>query len=71
MEKSMHFKESLDSWDFDPKEIQMDKELGKGAFGVVYLGKLRGQVVAIKKLNKQNLEEKVMSSFKTEIEIMR
>ena len=70
-DKTQDLKDSLESWDLTPKEIQLEKELGKGSFGVVYLGKLRGQMVAVKKLNKQSLDEKTMESFKTEIEIMR
>ena len=70
-EKALSLMESLESWDLNPAEIQQEKELGKGSFGTVFLGKLKGQVVAVKKLLQQTLDEKSLESFKSEIEIMR
>jgi len=35
-------------------DIVIDREIGKGAFGVVYLGKWRSSKVAVKKLLEAN-----------------
>jgi len=57
-------------WEIEPSEITLSKELGKGAFGVVYKGTLRGKSVAVKKLNAQNLDEETLASFRKEVAIM-
>ncbi|ELP83873.1 serine/threonine protein kinase, putative [Entamoeba invadens IP1] len=36
----------------DPDEITLENELGSGSFGVVYKGKFRGNVVAVKKMRR-------------------
>jgi predicted Ser/Thr protein kinase len=37
-------------WLLNPKNITLGKEIGRGTFGVVYLGNLNNMDVAIKKL---------------------
>lgn len=58
------------SCNLDPKDIVIDKELGKGAFGIVYRGKLFGKEVAVKKLINQNVDAETLSAFKKEVAIM-
>lgn len=53
-----------------PEEVHKDYILGKGSFGTVYKGTCRQQNVAIKILDKQDLEPKVLESFRREVEIM-
>jgi tRNA A-37 threonylcarbamoyl transferase component Bud32 len=54
-------------------ELQMGKEIGRGAFGVVYKGTWRGGVVAIKQLIMPNgeLDEKELDEFKAEAATMQ
>jgi serine/threonine protein kinase len=58
------------SCNLDPSEIVIDKELGKGAFGIVYRGKLFGKHVAVKKLINQNVDAETLTTFKKEVAIM-
>lgn len=59
------------SCNLDPTEISINEELGKGAFGIVYRGKLHGKEVAVKKLINQNVDAETLSAFKREVAIMR
>eukprot|EP01095_Lingulamoeba_sp_RSL-Kostka_P018132 TRINITY_DN97_c0_g1_i1.p1 TRINITY_DN97_c0_g1~~TRINITY_DN97_c0_g1_i1.p1 ORF type:complete len:523 (+),score=211.21 TRINITY_DN97_c0_g1_i1:57-1625(+) len=64
---------SFDSSDFGPPEISpeeltYEEKIGGGCFGNVYKGKCRGVEVAIKKLFKQDLNEKAITEFKREVE---
>jgi len=51
-----------------PDEITYEEKIGGGCFGNVYKGKCRGVEVAIKKLFKQDLEDKAINEFKREVE---
>lgn len=51
-------------------EIEYKEKIGGGCFGSVFRGNCRGKEVAIKKLFKQDLDEKSLSDFKKEVEIM-
>ncbi|MDP2436532.1 MAG: protein kinase [archaeon] len=61
---------SLSDCNIDPKDITIDKELGKGAFGIVYRGKLFGKHVAVKKLINQQMDAETLSAFKKEVAVM-
>ena len=54
-----------------PQEVQLEKSIGKGSFGEVFKGTCRGQTVAIKILNKQQLSEKQMREFEREVILIR
>jgi len=62
--------DDVSRWEIDPSELEIGRELGKGAFGTVLKGKLRGKEVAIKKLNVQEMDEDSLADFKQEVEIM-
>jgi len=55
--------------DILPHEIKYIKKIGGGCFGSVFLGECRGTTVAVKKLFKQDLNEKSLSEFKREVEL--
>jgi serine/threonine protein kinase len=57
------------SWEIDPSELTIEKEIGSGAYGIVYKGKWRGGDVAIKKM-KENSNEIEIESFKSESILM-
>mmetsp|Transcript_51753 Transcript_51753/g.129911 ORF Transcript_51753/g.129911 Transcript_51753/m.129911 type:complete len:515 (-) Transcript_51753:971-2515(-) len=52
-----------------PEEIEYFEKIGGGCFGHVYRGKCRGKEVAVKRLFKQDLNEKSLADFKREVEI--
>eukprot|EP00013_Stygamoeba_regulata_P009800 CAMPEP_0177666264 /NCGR_PEP_ID=MMETSP0447-20121125/21490_1 /TAXON_ID=0 /ORGANISM="Stygamoeba regulata, Strain BSH-02190019" /LENGTH=468 /DNA_ID=CAMNT_0019172403 /DNA_START=12 /DNA_END=1419 /DNA_ORIENTATION=+ len=56
-------------WQIKFSELQLDVELGRGAFGVVYKGKWRLQDVAVKKLL-DSLTDKELEEFKLEAALM-
>jgi serine/threonine protein kinase len=59
-------------WELDPSEIELSSELGSGAFGVVYKGKLRGKDVAIKKIKLDGAtNNETLDQFRIECAIMR
>ena len=51
-------------------DISLSKQLGKGAFGTVYLAELFNTLVAVKQLNFDN-DEEAFSDFQHEVYIMR
>ena len=57
--------------DITSDEIEYHEKIGGGCFGHVFRGTCRGKEVAIKKLFKQDLDEKTLFDFKKEVEIMR
>ena len=52
-------------------EIELGEQLGSGSFGVVYSGKCRGIVVAVKRPGKQEFTERVLADLRKEVDIMR
>ncbi len=51
----------------DSAEIQYLEKIGGGCFGSVYRGLCRGKEVAVKKLFKQDLDEKALVDFRKEL----
>jgi len=56
--------------DIKSDEIQVFQEISGGCFGTVYKGKCRGQNVAVKKLLKQDFDERTIEEFRKEVDIM-
>ncbi|ELP83628.1 protein serine/threonine kinase, putative [Entamoeba invadens IP1] len=54
----------------DPDELICDKTLGKGSFGIVYLGTFRGNKVAIKKMKTIENGEEGMKEFEKEVSML-
>ena len=57
-------------WELSSKDIILGRTLGKGAFGVVYAGKLHGKEVAVKKLLAAEIDQEALAAFKHEVDIM-
>jgi len=53
-------------WDIDYAELELEGELGKGSFGIVYKANWRQSPVAVKKIAKEKLTEKEISDFTSE-----
>eukprot|EP00005_Dracoamoeba_jomungandri_P000898 CAMPEP_0174251982 /NCGR_PEP_ID=MMETSP0439-20130205/1638_1 /TAXON_ID=0 /ORGANISM="Stereomyxa ramosa, Strain Chinc5" /LENGTH=565 /DNA_ID=CAMNT_0015332445 /DNA_START=29 /DNA_END=1726 /DNA_ORIENTATION=+ len=51
-------------------ELDMGVKIAEGKYGIVYKGKCRGQVVAIKLLHNQHLSQEKLEELRTEVEIM-
>ena len=52
-------------------KLRIEKKIGEGAFGCVYLGELNKTEVAIKQLAKSNATEEDIKEFMAEAEIMK
>ena len=55
------------TWD----ELNIGEKIGQGGFGVVYKGEWKGKAVAVKKVHSDEMDEREMASFRTEVELMR
>lgn len=50
-------------------EIRYLEQIGRGCFGTVFLGHCRGKTVAVKRLNTQRFDKKVLEDFKKEVAV--
>ncbi|KAL6060397.1 Serine/threonine-protein kinase edr1 [Balamuthia mandrillaris] len=59
-------------WEFSPDEIQLSREIGRGAYGAVYAGRLHGKPVAVKKMLTKDtgIDQETVEDFKREVAIM-
>lgn len=56
--------------EINSEELEYLEKIGGGCFGSVYRGRCRGKEVAIKKLFKQDVDEKTLADFRKEVQIM-
>ncbi|KAL6075745.1 Ephrin type-A receptor 4a [Balamuthia mandrillaris] len=61
--------DQMQNWFIDRDELEFIKEIGQGAFGVVWKGLWRETEVAIKKLH--TMDDEQLSSFQHEAQLMR
>eukprot|EP01087_Luapelamoeba_hula_P007953 TRINITY_DN1967_c0_g1_i1.p1 TRINITY_DN1967_c0_g1~~TRINITY_DN1967_c0_g1_i1.p1 ORF type:complete len:883 (+),score=141.90 TRINITY_DN1967_c0_g1_i1:59-2707(+) len=57
----------MHSWELEAGELKFEQEIGQGATAHVYIGRYRGQQVAIKVLKETG---KILEDFKKELEVM-
>eukprot|EP01114_Cavostelium_apophysatum_P020602 TRINITY_DN6952_c0_g1_i2.p1 TRINITY_DN6952_c0_g1~~TRINITY_DN6952_c0_g1_i2.p1 ORF type:complete len:962 (-),score=141.12 TRINITY_DN6952_c0_g1_i2:48-2933(-) len=60
-----------ESWEIDYDELKIEKEIGRGAYGVVYKGVYRSTPVAVKQLFAEGLTPEAVSDFKRETQVMK
>ena len=62
----------FDGCQIDFRELELDKELGKGSFGIIYRGNWKGDEVAVKKLKVQEemMAISAFAEFRKEVWIM-
>ncbi|ELR15122.1 protein kinase domain containing protein, partial [Acanthamoeba castellanii str. Neff] len=60
-----------DEWHIEYNELETNKEIARGSFGVVYQGAFRGTEVAVKKLIQQHFSPEQMKDFLDEINMMK
>eukprot|EP00005_Dracoamoeba_jomungandri_P005353 CAMPEP_0174254562 /NCGR_PEP_ID=MMETSP0439-20130205/3882_1 /TAXON_ID=0 /ORGANISM="Stereomyxa ramosa, Strain Chinc5" /LENGTH=654 /DNA_ID=CAMNT_0015336225 /DNA_START=52 /DNA_END=2013 /DNA_ORIENTATION=+ len=60
-----------DSWEIDYSELEIEKEIARGSFGVVEKGTFRGTEVAVKTLIQQKLSPEQMVEFSAEINMLK
>jgi len=54
----------------DPDDLEEDKKLGEGSFGIVFLGTFRGNKVAIKKMKNVDNNEEALEEFSKEVAML-
>lgn len=63
---------SLDEhWNVNMSELELEKEIGKGAFGIVYKARWRGKIVAVKKVLAAEMTEVQVEDFAKEVKLMQ
>ncbi|ELP90212.1 protein kinase, putative, partial [Entamoeba invadens IP1] len=58
------------STQLDPDELEEDKKLGEGSFGIVYKGTFRSNTVAIKKMKQFTDDQKSLDEFEKEVDML-
>jgi hypothetical protein len=62
--------DDIDPFHFRISEIEIIETIGSGSFGEVYAAKLRGQIVAVKKLNARGMKAEHVDAFCNEASLM-
>ena len=58
------------SYEINYNELSFEKKIAEGSFGIIYKGRWRGSVVAIKELKAEFLQEKSIIDFLSKINKM-
>lgn len=58
-------------WEIPYKELTIRKEVGRGAFGIVYLALFKGKQVAVKQMATTEFSSKELDGFIGEIDLMK
>jgi len=62
---------SESQWSISFEDLVLEKEIGRGAFGVVYKGRWRSNYVAVKKMGDKALSRSDFENFMKEIDVMK
>ena len=66
-----YIKTTLDDWNINPKEIQLDNIIGSGAFAEVFKGTWRGTPVAVKIIKiAESEKDLILSQCEKEMNIL-
>ena len=57
-------------WEIDYKDLKIEKEIGRGSFGVVYKATWRESEVAVKQVIKEKYTDKHLADFEGEAEVL-
>jgi fyn-related kinase len=60
---------NINGFEIDFAELALEAKVGKGSFGVVWKGRWRGGLVAVKKM-KEGIQQKEIEDFKVEASVM-
>lgn len=59
------------TWDLSVEDVKLERKLGEGAFGEVWLGRLHGKAVACKKIRAmQGMSPEILKAFEEELDVM-
>lgn len=56
--------------EIDPKLVRIEKEIGRGGFGVVYMARYRGDKVAVKSIPENQVNEKTLKALEIEANLV-
>ena len=60
----------MSKYSLPSSQLKMEKKLGSGAFGIVYLAKFRGDNVAVKQITSNRVDEENLNRFVDEIVLL-
>jgi serine/threonine protein kinase len=64
--------QEMQKWRIEPSELLIDKEIGRGSYGVVFSGYWRGGLAAVKKIERTSgLDKEAIDALMNEIRFMK